>query len=54
MKSAGGDTYNGLRRLLGLTAAGSDWNAFARDTLAPLLTAGLPAYDELKNDIFGD
>lgn len=53
IKSAAGAIYTGLRRLLGLTSAGSDWMAFARDTLAPLLQPGMVAYDELKRDIFG-
>lgn len=53
IKKAAGGIYNGLRRLLLLTGAGSDWNAFARDTLAPLLQPGMAAYSELRNDIFG-
>src|SRR5207302_1115500 len=36
-KSPAGSIYTRLRKLLLLTSAGSDWNAFARDTLAPLL-----------------
>ena len=53
IKSAAGELYNGLRRLLQLTAAGSNWSAFARDTLAPLIRPGMSVYDELDNDIFG-
>ena len=52
-KSAGGTFYTQVRRLLTLTAAGSNWDAFARDTLAPLLRPGLKCYDELRMDIFG-
>lgn len=37
LKSPAGSIYTRLRRLLLLTSAGSDWNAFARDTLAPLI-----------------
>jgi len=53
VKSASGLIYTGLRRLLTLTSAGSDWNAFARDTLAPLLRPGMSAYTELRQDVFG-
>lgn len=53
VKSAAGSIYTGLRRLLTLTSAGSDWNAFARDTLAPLLRPGMSAYAELRQDVFG-
>lgn len=52
-KSPAGSIYTRLRKLLLLTSAGSDWNAFARDTLAPLLRPGMPAYEQLKNDVFG-
>jgi len=53
MKSAAGETYNGIRRLLGLHNAGSSAMAFARDVLAPLVVPGLRVYDELKRDVFG-
>lgn len=53
LKKAGSQIYNELRILLQLTQSGSDWNAFARGTLAGLLQPGLRAYDELKQDIFG-
>ncbi|WP_170861033.1 AAA family ATPase [Trujillonella endophytica] len=52
-KSPAGSIYVRLRKLLLLTAAGSDWNAFARDTLAPLLQPGMAAYAELRRDVFG-
>jgi hypothetical protein len=54
MKSPAGEIYNDLRRLLMLTHAGSDWNAFARDTLSPLIRTGMVTYEELKQDIFGN
>lgn len=53
IKSAAGSIYTRLRRLLFLTSAGSDWNAFARGTLAPLLRTGMTPYEDLKRDIFG-
>jgi hypothetical protein len=52
-KSPAGTIYTRLRRLLTLTDAGSDWNAFARDSLAPLLAPDMTAYQELRNDVFG-
>ncbi|MFI2709157.1 AAA family ATPase [Micromonospora sp. NPDC018662] len=54
MKSAAGEVFVGLRRLLVLTKAGSDWVAFARDTLAPLIGPEMQVYRELKEEIFGD
>lgn len=52
-KSAGGSFYTRVRRLLGLTSAGGSWDAFARDTLAPLVRPGMVVYDELRRDVFG-
>jgi hypothetical protein len=52
-KSAAGQIYVELRRLLGLTGSGSTWNAFARDTLAKHLSPDLRVYQELRSDIFG-
>ena len=53
LKSAAGTFYTAARRLLGLTQAGGDTEAFLRDTMAPLLRRGMTAYDNLKTDIFG-
>jgi hypothetical protein len=53
LKSAAGAIYTDLRRLLTLTRAGSGWNAFARDVLAPLMKPGMIVYESLKQDIFG-
>jgi hypothetical protein len=53
VKSAAGSIYVGLRKLLGLTAAGQSWDAFARDTLAPLISVDLSVYQELRQDVFG-
>lgn len=51
-KSAGGSFYTRVRRLLGLTGAGGNWDAFARDTLAPLVRPGMAVYAELRDDVF--
>jgi hypothetical protein len=51
-KSAGGSIYVRLRKLLLLTSAGSDWNAFARDTLSRLIQPGMAVYTQLRDDIF--
>lgn len=53
LKSAGGSIYTRLRTLLALTGAGATWNAFARDTLAPLVSTDMTVYAELRRDIFG-
>jgi energy-coupling factor transporter ATP-binding protein EcfA2 len=53
MKSAAGEVYSAARRLLQLTAAGSDTSAFAKFTLAPLVQPGMRVYAALKADIFG-
>jgi hypothetical protein len=53
IKSAAGDIYVALRRLLSLTGAGSNWAAFARSTLSPLIKPHLTVYQELRKDIFG-
>lgn len=53
-KRAGGETYNGVRQSLLLTQAGSGWEAFARDYLAPLIKPGMSVYEQLKKDVFGE
>jgi hypothetical protein len=52
-KSAAGEFFIGTRRALTLTSSGSNWHAFATETLAPLLQPGMRVYDDLKQDIFG-
>ncbi|MCW1991146.1 AAA family ATPase [Bradyrhizobium diazoefficiens] len=47
-KSAAGDIYVQLKRLLGLTRVGNTTETFMRDTLAPLIRPGMVSYDELK------
>lgn len=53
IKSAAGKIYTETKRILGLTQVGNDRNAFARNTLAPLIRPGMSIYLELKKDIFG-
>jgi hypothetical protein len=53
VKRAAGAISEGLRRLLTLQGAGSSADAFARDTMAPLLAPPMAAYRELWECIFG-
>ncbi len=53
IKSAAGNIYTETKRILGLTQAGNDRHAFARNTLAPLIKPGTTMYAALKQDIFG-
>jgi predicted ATPase len=48
VKAAAGRLYNKCKRALGLTQCGNDAEAFARLTLAPLVTPGTTAYVELE------
>ena len=51
VKSAAGDMYIGLKRLLGLQQPGNNTDAFMRDTLAPLVVPGMQSYETLKSAI---
>ena len=51
LKSAAGEIFVNVVRKLGLTGAGSDTDAFMRDTLAPLITANLATFALLKRDV---
>ena len=51
IKSASGEIMNNIKRKLGLTRCGNDAVAFARDTLAPLITEDTSVYNELKSCI---
>lgn len=51
IKSAAGEIYNGLKKLLNLTRCGNDQDAFMRDTLARLITPDMRIYKELKQEI---
>jgi predicted ATPase len=54
LKAAKGDIYNACRKLLGLRQAGSSADIFMVEQLAPLLKPGMPVYEELYRDIFGE
>jgi hypothetical protein len=48
LKSAAGEIYVGLKKLLGLQRPGNNVDAFMRDTLAPLIVPGMASYQRLK------
>ncbi len=48
LKSASGDIYNGLKKLLSLQRCGNGTDAFMRDTLAPLIVKPMKTYQSLK------
>ncbi|MBN1968433.1 MAG: hypothetical protein JW870_03610 [Candidatus Delongbacteria bacterium] len=52
IKSASGDIYVELKKLLGLSHCGNTKDAFLRDTMAPLITPETDVYKELENEIF--
>ncbi len=52
IKSAAGDTYTAIKRILSLTQCGNTLPSFLRDTIAPLITPDLNIYTELRKDIF--
>jgi len=54
LKSAAGEFYTRVQKILDLPAAGSTSTAFLRDTLAPLVRPETSVYQQLKSDIFGD
>lgn len=51
LKTAAGEIFVELRKLLNLTRAGNNSDAFMRDTLAPLITPDMATYQEMKKDI---
>jgi predicted ATPase len=52
IKSAAGEIFTGVRRVLGAAQLGNTTEAFLSDTLAPLIVPGTPVYEELKRDLF--
>jgi hypothetical protein len=48
VKSAAGEIYVNLKRLLGLHRCGNTTDTFLRDTLAPLVVAPMPTYQTLR------
>ena len=53
VKSAAGDLYTGLKKLLGLQRCGDRTDTFMRDTMAPLITPGMKSYDAMVVAIVG-
>ena len=51
LKSAAGDIYTGLKRVLSLQRCGNTTDTFMRDTLAPLIVAPMATYQALKGDV---
>ena len=51
VKSAAGETFNGLKNLLAIQHPGENADIFMRDILAPLIKPGMPTYQRLKEDI---
>lgn len=51
LKSAAGEIYVELKKLMSLARAGNNKDAFMRDTLAPLITPELATYQEMKRHI---
>ncbi|MEY8099564.1 AAA family ATPase [Falsihalocynthiibacter sp. S25ZX9] len=54
LKKAAGKIYTEAKRILSLRQVGNDKNAFAKQTLAPLLVPTMSTYRELRANIFGD
>ena len=54
LKSARGDIYTSLKKILGLTKCGNKPDSFLRDTMAPLITPDMEIYKQLEKDVFGD
>ena len=54
LKSARGDIYTSLKKILGLTQCGNRPDSVLRDTMAPLITPDMEIYKQLERDIFGD
>lgn len=52
IKSARGEIYNSLKRILNLIRTGSNADYFIRDTMAPLVTPDTEIYKMLERDIF--
>ena len=53
VKAASCDAYVNIKQLLGLLQCGNLPCAFARDTLAPLITPETRVYSQLRDAIFG-
>lgn len=52
IKSASGELFVELKKILGLTQSGNNKCAFLRDTMAPLITEDMQIYQELERELF--
>ena len=52
IKSASGQIFTELKRILSLTQCGNNTSAFLRDTMTPLVTEETNIYKELESEIF--
>ena len=52
LKSAGGQIYVAIKRILSLTQCGSTARAFMLETLVPLVNQETKVYSELGRDVF--
>lgn len=52
IKSASGEIFTELKRILGLTQCGNNKCAFLRDTMAPLITEETNIYKEIESELF--
>jgi predicted ATPase len=53
IKSASGNIFTEIKRILSLTQCGNNKCAFIRDTIAPLVTEDTNVFQMLENEIFG-
>jgi hypothetical protein len=53
LKSAAGEFFTQIKKVLGLIQCGNDTVSFLRDTMAPLVTKETRIYKRLRNDVFG-
>jgi predicted ATPase len=53
IKSAAGDIYVNVKRILQLTGCGNSKEAFMRDTICPLITPDTGVFQMIERDIFG-
>jgi predicted ATPase len=53
IKSASGEIYIELKRILQLKQCGNTVDAFFRDTIAPIITEEMQVFKKLENELFG-
>jgi predicted ATPase len=53
IKSASGNIFTEIKRILSLTQCGNNKCAFIRDTIAPLVTEDTNVFQTLENELFG-